>query len=231
MKTALLILNPRHVERFEESLLHLKIPRIRLSGYTEGELAVHPGPWDDALAAARSEGITHLAATSDDLIIPPDTLRCLETLASVQRDIVWTGWANMDEASSLVGLSDSPLSEESPSLTAYDFPTWRDVLSGPRLRRTFFTGFVGTLMTLDDWDKYPLHAYTANGTTETDYNATGAGHAWASDYHMSRRLHADGRIIMTHRGAFCLHLKSVTGALDPYPPSPRRGVFFEPAPK
>lgn len=224
VKTALIILNPRHVQRFEESLSQLPGPRIRLSGYTEAEIA--RGPWDDALRAAKDAGVTHLMATSDDLIIPPSTYDTLTTLSHYRPTQVLTGWANMDEKSSLAGLSDSPLTEPKPSLTAYDFPTWRDVLMGPAIRRTYFTGFVGTIMPLELWERYPFHAYTKDGDTSTDETSPVA---WSSDYHMSRRLYADGVEIYAHRSAFCLHLKTETGYLDPYPPCPRRGVFWEEA--
>lgn len=215
MKPILLILNPRVVRRFEEHTATLPIDHVRIRAYTEREIM--QGGWDEAMDAIRHRGYTHVITTSDDLIIPKDSLELL--LRESERDPhnFKSGWANMDEESHLAGLSDSPLTDPIPlGYESYDFPTWRDVLSGPRVRRTYFTGFVGTVAPIDLWEWFPFQCFCDSPQDQ----------GYASDYHLSRRLQEDGVRIDAYRDAFCLHLKTKTGSMDPYPVADSRGIFI-----
>lgn len=194
MKALLAILNPREIPEFEDSVQLLPIPTVRLRGYTERELA--DGVWDHVLTSAERKGYTHITLISDDLVVPPDSLEAILTHAKMWPERVTTGWANVDEESQDAGISYRPLTDAEPTATSYGFPTWRDVLAGPRIQRTYFTGFVATTCTLELWQQYPYEVY---------------GEGWAADYSMSRRLHADGVRIDCLREAFCLHLKENRG--------------------
>lgn len=224
-KTGLIVLNPRIVPKFEESLKHLKsldVPIVRIHGYTETEIAAQDGAiFSEALDHLRTRhSCTHAATTSDDCIIPPDSFRAITQHSYHERDAEFefftSGWANMDETSDLAGLSDSPLPHERPlGPESYDFPTWRDVLAGPAVRKTYFTGFVGTCAPIQLWHRYPFRCFSDHPQDP----------GYASDYHLSRRLQADNLPIDALRAAFCLHLKTATGTLDPYPLVTGRGIF------
>lgn len=194
IRPLLAILNPREIPQFEDSLLALPIAKVRLRGYTEREIA--NGIWDQVLEGAGARGFTHLSLISDDLIVPPDSLQLIVDRAKRHPDRVTTGWANVDEESHDAGVTYHELTDPEPSAMSYRFPTWRDVLMGPPVQQTFFTGFVATTCTLEMWRRYPYKVY---------------GEGWAADYSMSRRLHADGVRIDCLRGAFCLHLKENRG--------------------
>lgn len=194
MKPLLAILNPREIPEFEDSLHQLPISMVRLRGYTEAELS--EGVWAHVIGAAKAKGYTHISIISDDLIVPPDSLAAILTHAQMWPERVTTGWANVDEESQDAGISYRPLTDAEPTATSYGFPTWRDVLAGPHIQRTYFTGFVATTCTIGMWEAYPYQVY---------------GDGWAADYSMSRRLHADGVRIDCLREAFCLHLKENRG--------------------
>lgn len=194
MKPLLAILNPREIPEFEQSLELLPVPTVRLRGYTERELA--DGVWAYVVNEAARRGYTHISLISDDLIVPPDSLELILSYASMWPERVTTGWANVDEENQDAGITYRPLKDPEPTATSYPFPTWRDVLAGPAVQQTYFTGFVATTCTVEMWERYPYRVY---------------GEGWAADYHMSRRLHADGVRIDCLRGAFCLHLKENRG--------------------
>lgn len=194
MKPLLAILNPREIPEFEESLTHLPIKTVRLRGYTEREIA--DGVWDQVLQGAGERGFTHLTLISDDLVVPPESLTRILTHAKTHPQLVTTGWANVDEEGHEAGITYHELTDPEPTAMSYRFPTWREVLTGPPVQRTFFTGFVATTATLALWRRYPYQVY---------------GPGWAADYSMSRRLTADGVRIDCLRDAFCLHLKENRG--------------------
>ena len=194
MRPLLAILNPREIPEFEASVELLPVPTVRLRGYTEVELA--DGVWAHVLASAKAKGYTHISLISDDLIVPPDSLEAILRHATLWPDRVTTGWANVDEENQDAGITYQPLKDAEPTATSYAFPTWRDVLAGPRIQTTYFTGFVATTCTITMWEQYPYQVY---------------GEGWAADYHMSRRLFEDGVRIDCLREAFCLHLKENRG--------------------
>lgn len=194
MRPLLAILNPREIPEFEASVQILPVPTVRLRGYTESELA--EGVWAHVLNEADRQGFTHITLISDDLVVPPDSLEEILRHARLHPDRVTTGWANVDEQTDEAGISYRPLKDPEPTASSYPFPSWREVLAGPAVQRTYFTGFVATTCTMELWKQYPYRVY---------------GDGWAADYHMSRRLHADGVRIDCLRAAFCLHLKESRG--------------------
>jgi hypothetical protein len=195
VRPLLAILNPREIPEFEDSIGALPIATVRLRGYTEREIS--DGVWEYVLDQATAKGFTHLSLISDDLIVPARSLDLILEHAFANPDRVTTGWANVDEHHHDAGITYQPLTDPEPTATSYRFPTWRDVLMGPEIQETFFTGFVATTCTIEMWRRYPYELY---------------GEGWAADYSMSRRLHADGVRIDCLRDAFCLHLKENRGA-------------------
>lgn len=194
VRPLLAILNPRNIPEFEASIEALPIATVRLRGYTEQEIA--DGVWAYVLNQATDRGYTHISLISDDLIVPPRSLNMIVEHAAEHPDRVTTGWANVDEETHEAGITYEPLTDAEPTRSSYRFPTWREVLTGPAVQQTFFTGFVATTCTTEMWQQYP-------------YRVLGEG--WAADYSMSRRLTADGVRIDCLRDAFCLHLKESRG--------------------
>lgn len=190
----LAVLNPREIPEFEGSIQALPIPTVRLRGYTETEIA--DGVWEYVLDQATAKGFTHISLISDDLIVPARSLDLILKHAEANPDRVTTGWANVDEENQDAGITYHPLKDAEPTATSYRFPSWREVLMGPEVQQTFFTGFVATTCTIELWRRYPYELY---------------GEGWAADYNMSRRLTADGVRIDCLRDAFCLHLKENRG--------------------
>lgn len=194
VRPLLAILNPREIPEFEASIDALPIPTVRLRGYTEREIA--DGVWAYVLNQASDRGFTHISLISDDLIVPARSLNMILEHAEANPDRVTTGWANVDEEAHDAGITYEPLTDAEPTASSYRFPSWRDVLMGPEVQQTFFTGFVATTCTIGLWQRYP-------------YRVLGEG--WAADYSMSRRLTNDGVRIDCLRDAFCLHLKESRG--------------------
>lgn len=200
MKPALVILNPRRIVEFEESLDLLPIDKVRLRGYTEPEIG--NGIWTQMLDALRHREYTHLAVISDDCIIPPHTLHNVLRHAEAHPDRVTTGWCNLDLSEHRVNLSDRPLRDSVPTSTSYAFPTWHDVMLGPAVRRSYFAGLSCTAATIKMWSSYGYQTY-------------GAG--FAADYALSWRLQRDGIRIDALRDAFCLHIKARVNRVDKTP--------------
>lgn len=194
MKPLLAILNPREIPEFEDTIDDLPVAKVRIRGYTE--LQISQGIWASVVNEAAARGFTHISLISDDLIVPPESLELILQHALMFPERVSTGWANVDEEGHDAGITYRPLTDAEPTAMSYRFPTWRDVLMGPSVQRTYFTGFVATTCIVGLWQRYPYRVF---------------GKGWSADYHMSRRLHADGVRIDCLRGAFCLHLKENRG--------------------
>lgn len=200
MKPALVILNPRRITEFEESLTYLEIDKVRLRGYTEPEIG--NGVWTRMLDTLRHREYTHLAVISDDCVIPPHTLHNVLSHAESHPDRFTTGWCNLDLTEHRVNLCDGRLTDRVPTLRSYSFPTWHDVMLGPAVRRTYFAGLSCTTATVEMWSRYGYQTY-------------GAG--FAADYALSWRLQKDGIRIDALRDAYCLHIKAKVNKIDETP--------------
>lgn len=194
VRALLAVLNPREIPEFEDTIDQLAVAKVRLRGYTEREIS--QGIWASVINQAADKGFTHVSLISDDLIVPPHSLKLILEHAGANPDRVTTGWANVDEEHQDAGVTYEPLVDAEPTAMSYRFPSWREVLMGPAVQQTFFTGFVATTCTVEMWRRYPYRVF---------------GEGWAADYHMSRRLAADGVRIDCLRDAFCLHLKENRG--------------------
>ncbi len=202
MKPVLAVLNVRKIPEVLAALDALSIDKVLIRGYTERQIA--DSVWtEQVMPAVKARGYTHLSLISDDAIIPPHSLELVLRHANAHPQRVTTGWCNQDFTDDKVALSTEPLTDEIPKPHSYTLPSWRDVLMGDEVQQTYFTGFVLTTCTVQMWERYPYMAYGPDG--------------FAADYHMSQRLHRDGRQIDVLRDAFCLHLRETRTGSPSYP--------------
>lgn len=194
MKPLLVVLNPRRIPQVIEALNHLDIPQARLQGMTERGVANN---WREVTSEARGKGFTHLCVVSDDVIV---TRHALASVLKAAAHGVATGWCNLDEGDVRVNLSDTPLKHRVPRESSYEFPTVYDVLTGPHLRRTYFTGMCLTTMRVSEWEQYPFDPYDTPG--------------YASDYNLSWMLQADEIPVHAPRDGFVKHLKKTWNEPD-----------------
>ena len=202
MKPVLAVLNVREIPEVLAALDALSIDKVLIRGYTERQIA--DSVWtEQVMPAVKERGYTHLSLISDDAVVPPHSLELVLAHANAYPQRVTTGWCNQDFTDDKVALSTEPLTDETPKLSSYAMPSWRDVLMGPEVQLTYFTGFCLTTCTVAMWERYPYQAYGAEG--------------FAADYNMSRRLAADGRQIDALRDAFCLHLRETRHGSPSHP--------------
>lgn len=195
MNPALVVLHPRRIPEAIDALNHLPVPQCRIVGLTERGVA---DVWPQVLEDAHKRRITHLCVVSDDAVV---TQHALTSVLRAAVHGVVTGWCNLDESDNRVNLSDKPLTNRVPSEQAYALPTVWDVIAGPSLRRTWFTGMCLTTATLAVWEQYPFEPYGSPG--------------YASDYHMSLRLQDDDVRVTAVREGFVRHLKRTWNQHDP----------------
>ena len=195
MKPLLAVLNPRNIPECIDSLEALPVDKVWIKRMTEAQIAAE---WPRITTEARERGYTHLSVISDDTIVPQGSWNAI--VQNAPADIPVTGWCNLQlHADSRVNLSDSPLQTVRPEIVSYDFPTAWDVLAGPELRPTFFTGMCLTTMPLKLWEDFPFMVYPPG---------------FASDYHLSWRLQAADIPIRCVRRAFVKHVKSTFNTTD-----------------
>jgi hypothetical protein len=202
MKPVLAVLNVREIPEVLAALDALSIDKVLIRGYTERQIA--DSVWtEQVMPTVIERGYTHLTLISDDAVIPPHSLELVLRHAEQHPERVTTGWCNQDFTDDKVALSTEPLTDETPKPRSYTLPSWRDVLMGPEVQLTYFTGFCLTTCTVEMWERYPYQAYGDDG--------------FAADYNMSRRLAADGVQIDALRDAFCLHLRETRNGSPGHP--------------
>ena len=202
MKPVLAVLNVREIPQVLDALDALNIDKVLIRGYTERQIA--DSVWtEQVMSGVKERGYTHLSLISDDAVIAPHSLELVLRHAEQYLKRVTTGWCNQDFTDDKVALSTEPLTDETPKPRSYTLPSWRDVLMGPEVQLTYFTGFCLTTCTVEMWERYPYQAYGDDG--------------FAADYNMSRRLAADGVQIDALRDAFCLHLRETRNGSPSHP--------------
>lgn len=142
---------------------------------------------------------------ADDCVISQYAVDAVLELLEDGHPVV-TGWCRLDRNHPLVNLSTLPLTDETPGPDSYAFPPINDVLSHPESAYpTHFVGMSLTGMSRDMWQRFPLDAYSHRGQ------------AWASDYHLSRRLAAEGVPMVAARDGYVEHVKERwnEGDIDP----------------
>lgn len=194
MNPLLVVLNPRRIPEAMDALNALDVPQARMQGMTERQVANH---WGELTEGAHRRGFTHMVVTSDDVIVTQHAFAAVTRAAQYG---VATGWCNLDETDVRVNLSDTPLATRCPAAESYTFPTVYDVLSGPFLRRTYFTGMCLTTMRLSVWEQFPFDPFDTPG--------------YASDYNLSWMLQAEEIPVTAVKDGFVKHLKKTWNEVD-----------------
>lgn len=190
------VLNPRNIPECMDSFRALPVDKVWVRRYTEPQLA---DLWPHLLEEAARRGYTHLSAISDDTIAPPRAWQAI--LENIDAAPCVTGWCNLQtHGDSRANITDSPLVDRVPSIASYDFPTAWDVLTGPALRPTWFSGMSFTTMRVETWQRFLFRPYMPSGC--------------ASDYNLSLQLQDAGLGIVCARDAFIQHVKATFNAHD-----------------
>jgi hypothetical protein len=148
---------------------------------------------------------------SDDAIVTNEALnKVVELLGKVE---VATGWCQISKNYPYANLSTKPLTKQqgrAVKMSNYTCPTVQEVLNGPEIGITYFTGFCFTGMRKHLWLKCPLHPNEVSGTQQ--------------DFELSWDLQNLGITIHYHRDSYIDHLretlsadmrKSIIGKLQP----------------
>lgn len=202
MKPLLAVLNVREIPEVLGALDALPIDKVLIRGYTERQIA--DSIWtEQVMPEVKARGYTHLSIVSDDAVVPPHSLELILAHANRYPQRVTSAWCNVDFTDDRVALSTEPLTDEIPKPQSYALPSWREVLLGPEVQQSYFSGFCLTTCTMEIWDRYPYQAYGPAGC--------------AADYSMCQRLNQDGVPIDVLRDAFVLHLREEAGGSPSYP--------------
>jgi len=186
---ALIILKPRQIAESEAALAELAswLPVVELVGYTEAQLA--DGIFKAALDLHPAD--FYLVA-SDDLLVRWPALDAV--LDRRQDDCCVTGYCQFTHTDWRVNVTRRPLRGDRPERGAYDFLSYHELVSGPPVRRTWFTGMSLTCMSAAMWEEFPFGCYQ-----------DGHGRGYASDFHLSRRLQDAEVPVQVVREGFCYH--------------------------
>lgn len=198
MNPLLAILNARRIPEAIETFQALTIDRLWITGHTEAGIQ---RAWPRILEKAK--GYTHLLVVSDDTLV---WQKAVDTVTGLLTEHpVATGYCNLDqrENAHLVNLCDNELPPPSPVERSYRFLTREQVAERGPVVETTFTGMCLTGMSIENWELFPFCAYSDPG--------------YASDYHLSLRLQAQGIPVVSHVDAFVWHLKTKWSHTDPHP--------------
>lgn len=191
MSAALILLKPRSIKASEDAIAELDLPVIELVGYTEAQLA--GGIFKAALELHPHD--LYLVA-SDDLIIRQhavdEVLDCLAALDGAAACV--TGYCQFTHTDWRVNLTRKPLAGDRPSASAYEFLSFHEIVAGPSVRRSWFTGMSLTAMTREMWAEFPFDCYLDEH-----------GRGYSSDYHLSLRLQQADVPIWAVRDGFAYH--------------------------
>lgn len=190
MTDALVILNPRDIPEVKDAIADLDIPKLWLTGYTERELAA--SVFDYAL---RETSFDRYLVVSDDIIIRRPALDAV--LQALDDGIeVATGYSQRSHTDWTVNVTAGPLRDSRPTVGAYDFRQYREIISWPEpLVPTWFAGMSITGMSREMWQRFPFGCFT-DGDSDAGY---------ASDFHLSRRLQDERVPVYAVREAFAYH--------------------------
>lgn len=147
-------------------------------------------------------GYDRYALVSDDVVLKQSTYDFVMGLHTERGDVA-TGWCNLDNTGSDCTINTVPLTDNVPSLQAYNFLPIEAAEQLPREPvRTYFHGYALTVMTRELWLRYPYLVY-------------GADHGgWASDFHQCVRLQQDNIPVWTHPFANMHHVKELANKRD-----------------
>ncbi len=197
MSDLLIVLNPRQIAECLLTLRALKIDQAWCTGYTEHQL--QPVIAD----LVEQHAYEHYIVVPDDVIPTQPALDAVRAALAAGQPVV-TGYCNLDTSGDdRVNITRSPLTEPR-TMASYDFYTQRQVDQyRAELVPTHFVGFALTGMSRPLWQRYPFQAYGSPGCS--------------SDYHLSRRLAADGVPMVAPKRGRVHHVKDRVNHLDSDP--------------
>ena len=194
MSAALIVLKPRQVKPAEDALAELPdwLTVVEIVGYSERELA-------DGIFRSTLDAFPHdvFLVASDDVIIRKHAVEAV--LRLVADGVCASGYCQLTHTDWRVNATRAPLKGILPTEDAYDFLRFDEVISGPPVRRSWFTGMSLTTMTAEMWARFPFGCFTSGPDCK----------GYASDFHLSRRLAEAGIPIVLARDAFCYHWRHV----------------------
>ena len=185
MRDVLIVLNPRRIPDALEAIEALDIDRLWVRNLWMFEIEARWGEIEETISEYEWAWIL-----CDDVIPTQEALEAVRELAEEGFPVV-TGYCNLDATDERVMVTRAPLGPRS-KVSAYDFYTLEEMQAGPRVRATTFLNYCLSGMSVEMWRQYPLQ-------NEPEGNA--------ADFNQSRRLAEDGIEMVTHRDAFCWHLK------------------------
>ena len=194
MSSCLVILHARQIREFEIATAELQIPKLWLTGYTERELSDGVFRW-----ALEESDYDNYIVVSDDALVRQHALDGVVTALETGGIEVATGYSQRSHTDWMVNVTSGPLKDSKPSIDAYQFRQFREVVSWPEpLVPTWFTGMSLTGMSKEMWRRFPFQCY-ADGVMDNGY---------ASDFNLSRRLQDERIPVYAVRESFCYHWRA-----------------------
>ena len=196
MRVAIMVMRARDIEDSLKSIQALPYSKVWVEYHREKEIQkIFP----QVLGQALERGYSHLAIISDDGIVDdPEAADAIFT-AALSHQVV-CGWCydsrEQDEYPvPLTNMSKKPL-DASTIVKKIDQMSVDEILNGPPLFRTYFSGLSLHTMSLDLWRKYPFQCYMNSHS----------GGGRASDFHICKRLQDAGIEITAVREGKIRHL-------------------------
>lgn len=190
-REALIVLNPRTIPECMSALDELKIPQIRIIGYTEKQ--IEETVFSQLLAEFVEYDFFYMV--SDDAIVRPYALDAVRKLARAGNPVV-TGYSQRTHQDWTVNLCATPLKGDHPSPEAYDFYLYEEIVGFECEEvESYFAGMSLTGMSRKMWERFPFRCF-GGGARNTGY---------ASDFSLSLRLQREDIPIMAARDGFCYH--------------------------
>jgi hypothetical protein len=186
-RDALIIMNPRTIPECIRAFDELQIPQIRIIGHTEQQIQ------EEAFPEILEYDFDWFWLVSDDALVRPQALDAVRKTAHLGHPVV-TGYSQRSHEDWTVNLTRAPLAEPHPSVDAYDFFQFYEVVGHPdEVVPTWFTGMSLTGMPHAMWERFPFQCF--GGSTG----------GYASDFSLSTRLQEADIPIVAAREAFCYH--------------------------
>lgn len=205
MRDLLIVLNPRRIEECVAAFQALHIDKLWVRNMNEYEIEQ---AWPDVLEMAAD--YDRLIVQSDDGIVRPHALAAVIQLLDAGHPVV-TGYSNLSARDFRVNLTKSPQAA-APGEGSYDLYTLKEVMEYPdQAVPTFLVGMCITGMSHAKWQRFGFHVWSG---------APGN----ASDFILSRDIHAAGVPMVAAREAFVWHVKEQWNTADA---EPRKRLYLE----
>ena len=205
MRDLLLVMNARRIDECMDAFRALPIDKLWIRNMTEYEIEQ---AWPDVLEVAAD--YDRLIIQSDDGIVRPHALAAVIQLLDAGHPVV-TGYSNLSAQDFRVNITKSP-QKSVPGAGAYDLYTLNEVMEYPEPAvPTFLVGMCMTGMSHAMWQRFCFHVWSGPPGN-------------ASDFVLSRDLHAAGVPMVAAREAFVWHVKEQWNTLDA---EPRKRLYLE----